>query len=88
MKLTNVGFGNMVSTGRIIAVVSPDSAPVKRMIQDARNESRVIDATAGRKTRAVLIMDTGHLVLSPLTAETLSVRIQERASAANEEELF
>ena len=88
MKLTNVGFGNMVSTGRIIAVVSPDSAPVKRMIQDARNESRVIDATAGRKTRAVLIMDSGHLVLSPLTAETLSVRIQERASAANEEELF
>ena len=88
MKLTNVGFGNMVSTGRIIAVVSPDSAPVKRMIQGARDESRVIDATAGRKTRAVLIMDSGHLVLSPLTAETLSVRIQERASAANEEELF
>ena len=88
MKLIGIGFGNLVSAGRIISIVSPESAPIKRMIQDARNESRVIDATAGRKTRAVLITDTGHLVLSPLTAETLSVRIQERASAANEEELF
>ena len=76
MKLLNVGFGNMVSAGRIVAVIAPDSAPVKRMIQEARDGSRVIDATAGRRTRAVLMMDTGHVVLSAVHPETIAGRMQ------------
>ena len=76
MKLLNVGFGNMVSAGRIVAVIAPDSAPVKRMIQEARDASRVIDATAGRRTRAVLMMDTGHVVLSAVHPETIAGRMQ------------
>ncbi|MBR5110914.1 MAG: DUF370 domain-containing protein [Clostridia bacterium] len=76
MKLLNVGFGNMVSAGRIVAVIAPDSAPVKRMIQEARDGNRVIDATAGRRTRAVLMMDTGHVVLSAVHPETIAGRMQ------------
>ncbi|MBR3017476.1 MAG: DUF370 domain-containing protein [Clostridia bacterium] len=76
MKLLNVGFGNMVSAARIVAVIAPDSAPVKRMIQEARDASRVIDATAGRRTRAVLMMDTGHVVLSAVHPETIAGRMQ------------
>ena len=66
MQLVNIGFGNLVSVGRLIAVVSPDSAPIKRIVQDSREIGMLIDATYGRKTQAVLIMDTGHAVLSAL----------------------
>ena len=75
MKLLNVGFGNMVSTARLVAIVSPESSPIRRLIADARDENRVIDATCGRKTRAVLIMDSGHVVLSPLLPETAAARM-------------
>ena len=68
MKLVNVGFGNMVAAARLVAIVSPDSAPVRRLVQDARETGRVIDATYGRRTRAVIIMDSDHVVLSPLQA--------------------
>lgn len=74
MRLLNVGFGNMVACDRIVSVISPDSAPVKRMIQEARESGHIIDATAGRRTRAVLIMDSGHIVLSAITPETVSIR--------------
>ncbi|MBR3109079.1 MAG: DUF370 domain-containing protein [Clostridia bacterium] len=76
MKLLNVGFGNMVSAGRIVAVIAPDSAPVKRLVQEARDDNHLIDATAGRRTRAVLMMDTGHVVLSAVQPETIAGRIQ------------
>ena len=76
MKLLNVGFGNMVSVERIVAVIAPDSAPVKRMIQEARDGSHLVDATAGRRTRAVLMMDTGHVVLSAVQPETIAGRLQ------------
>ena len=76
MKLLNVGFGNMVSAGRIVAVIAPDSAPVKRMVQEARDDGHLIDATAGRRTRAVLMMDTGHVVLSAVQPETIAGRLQ------------
>ncbi|MBO5571772.1 MAG: DUF370 domain-containing protein [Ruminococcus sp.] len=75
MKLVNIGYGNMVSAGRIISVVSPESAPIKRLVQEARDSGKAIDATFGRKTRAVLIMDSGHIVLSSLITDTLAARI-------------
>ncbi len=75
MKLVNIGYGNMVSASRIISVVSPESAPIKRLVQEARDSGRAIDATFGRKTRAVLIMDSGHIVLSSLITDTLAARI-------------
>ena len=70
MKLINIGFGNMVSAGRVVAVVSPDSAPVKRLVKEARERGMLIDASYGRSTRAVLIMDSDHVVLSALQPET------------------
>ena len=76
MKLINIGFGNMVSAGRIIAIVSPESAPIKRIISDAREKSMLIDATYGRRTRAVIITDNGSLVLSAIQPETISARLQ------------
>ena len=76
MKLLNVGFGNMVAEGRIVAVIAPDSAPVKRMVQEARDDGHLVDATAGRRTRAVLMMDTGHVVLSAVQPETIAGRMQ------------
>ena len=75
MKLVNIGFGNQVAVNRVIAVVAPDSAPVKRLVQDARDQSRLIDATAGRKTRCVLVMDDGHIVLSAIQPETVAARL-------------
>ncbi len=73
-KLMNVGFGNMVNVDKIISVVSTDAAPIKRMIQAARDEGRAIDATCGRKTKSVLVMESGHLVLSAMTTDTISKR--------------
>ena len=75
--LINIGYGNMVSSDRIVAVVSPESAPIKRLIQEARDEGTVIDATYGRKTRAVIIMDSGHVILSSLITDTVASRINE-----------
>ncbi|WP_209343140.1 DUF370 domain-containing protein [Flavonifractor sp. AGMB03687] len=88
MKLINIGFGNMVSAGRLIAIVSPESAPIKRMVQEARDKGTLIDATYGRRTRAVLIMDSDHIVLSALQTETVAGRLagKETVEAAEEEE--
>ena len=76
MRLINIGFGNMVSAGRIIAIVSPESAPIKRIISDAREKSQLIDATYGRRTRAVIITDSGSLILSAIQPETVASRLQ------------
>ena len=74
MKLINIGFGNLVSQERLVAIVSPDSAPIKRMVQETRERGMLIDATYGRRTRAVLIMDSDHVVLSALQPETVAAR--------------
>ena len=76
MKLVNIGYGSMIAVDRILAVVSPDSAPIKRMAQEARDRGILIDATFGRKTRAVLILDNDHLVLSALTPEAVTNRVE------------
>jgi len=75
MQLVNIGFGNLVSAQRLLAIVSPDSAPIKRLIQEARDRGMLIDATYGRKTASVLIMDSDHVVLSALSAEKLAGRM-------------
>ena len=86
MKLINIGFGNMVSAGRLIAIVSPESAPNNRMVQEARDRGVLIDATYGRKTASVLIMDSDHVVLSALSAEKLAPRLGVRLEDLTEEE--
>ncbi len=78
IRLLNIGFGNMVAVSRVIAMVSPESAPIKRIIQDVRERGDLIDATYGRRTRAVIIMDSGHVILSALQPETLSARLSQR----------
>ncbi len=78
IKLLNIGFGNMVAVSRVVAMVSPESAPIKRIIQDVRERGDLIDATYGRRTRAVIIMDSGHVILSALQPETLSTRLNQR----------
>ena len=75
MKLINIGFGNMVSASRLVAIVSPESAPIKRIIQDARESGTLIDATYGRRTRAVIITDSDHVILSAIQPETVANRI-------------
>lgn len=77
MKLFSIGFGNMVSAERVVAVVSPESAPIKRIISDARDQGMLIDATYGRRTRAVLVADSGHIILSALQPETVGGRMTE-----------
>ena len=77
MKLVNIGFGNTVAADKIVAIVSPDSAPIKRMVQEAKDNGTAIDATFGRKTRAVLIMDSDHIVLSAVQAVTVADRIDK-----------
>ena len=84
MKLINIGFGNMVSASRIIAIVSPESAPIKRIVQDAMERGTLIDATYGRRTRAVIITDSDHVVLSAIQPETVANRLND--SYDNEEE--
>jgi len=74
MKLINIGFGNMVSANRLVAVVSPESAPIKRVISDAREKGQLVDATYGRRTRAVIITDSGHVILSAIQPETVAGR--------------
>lgn len=78
IRLINVGFGNMIAAERIVAIVSPDSAPVKRLIQEARERKTIIDATQGRRTRAVIQMDSDHLVLSAIQPETIAGRVTTR----------
>ena len=85
MKLINIGFGNMVSANRLVAIVGPESAPIKRLIQEAKDDGRAIDATYGRKTRAVIVMDSGHIVLSSLITETLASRINENGGSEADE---
>ena len=80
MKLINIGFGNMVSASKLVAIVSPESAPIKRIIQDARDTGVLIDATYGRRTRAVIVMDSDHVVLSSIQPETVANRVVERDS--------
>ena len=75
MRLINIGFGNMVSSAKLVAMVSPDSAPIKRLIQDVRDKGLLIDASYGRRTRAVLIMNSGHVILSPIQPETIAGRL-------------
>ena len=80
MKFINIGFGNMVSAGRIVAIASPDSAPIKRLVQDAKEEGRVIDVSCGRRTRSVIITDSDHVVLSAIAAETITNRLSSDTS--------
>ena len=77
MQLLNVGYGNVVSASRIISIINPEAAPIKRMIQEAKDEKTAVDATCGRRTRAVVVMDSGHIVLSSLQPETLSARLDK-----------
>ncbi len=86
MKLINIGFGNIVSSERMVAIVSPESAPIKRMIQEARDRSMLIDATYGRRTRAVIIMDSDHVVLSAVQPTTVANRLTDNDEALGEEE--
>jgi len=76
IKLINIGFGNIVVSSRIVAIISPDSAPIRRYISDAKDRNELIDATYGRKTRAVLILDSGHIILSALNPETIAARLE------------
>lgn len=90
MKFINIGFGNMVAVDRIVAIASPDSAPIKRLIQDAKDAGRTIDVSCGRRTRAVIITDSEHVVLSAIQAETIANRvdntdIDEEVSEEDEE---
>ena len=86
MKLINIGFGSLVAAGRVLSVLSPDSAPIKRVIQEARDRGMLIDASYGRKTKSVLLMDTDHVILSALTPEQLFARWQDKNDVEFEEE--
>jgi regulator of extracellular matrix RemA (YlzA/DUF370 family) len=86
MKFINIGFGNMVSAGRIVAIAGPDSAPIKRLIQDAKDDNRVIDVSCGRRTRAVIITDSEHVILSAIQAETITNRLLDSDSSAIEDD--
>jgi len=86
LKLINIGFGNMVSARKVVAIVSPESAPIKRIIQDARDRGSLIDATYGRRTRAVIIADSDHVILSAVQPETVANRALEDAQGDYEDE--
>jgi regulator of extracellular matrix RemA (YlzA/DUF370 family) len=86
MKFINIGFGNMVAADRIITIVSPDSAPVKRLIQDAKDAGRIIDVSCGRRTRAVIFTDSDHVILSALKAETVASRLNGQDESGDEDE--
>ena len=86
MKFINVGFGNMVAAERVVALASPDSAPVKRLIQDAKDDGRAIDVTCGRRTRSVIITDSEHVILSAIQTETIANRLDDRADDVDDEE--
>ena len=86
MKLINIGFGNMINAQRLIAIVSPDSAPVKRLVQDAKDDGRAIDVTCGRRTRSVIITDSEHVILSAIQTETISNRLDNSGDEGDDEE--
>ena len=87
MRLINIGFGNMVAAGRLVAIVSPESAPIKRIVQDAKDRGTLIDATYGRRTRAVLITDSDHVILSAVQPETVANRMGDsQEDEADEQE--
>ena len=86
MKLINVGFGSMVAANRVLAIVAPDSAPIKRVIQEARDRGMLIDASFGRKTKSVILMDTDHVILAASTPETLYARWMDKQAEELEEE--
>lgn len=86
MKLINIGFGNMVSSNRILTIVSPDSAPIKRIVQEAKDRSMLVDASFGRKTKSVILMDTDHVILSAIQPESIAARAIGKAEAGLEEE--
>lgn len=87
MKLINIGFGNTVPTSRIIAIVSPESAPIKRMIQEKKESGLAIDGTLGRRTRSVIVLDSNHIVLSALQPDTISARINEKEFKTDADEI-
>lgn len=87
MKLINIGFGNMVSASRLVAIVSPESAPIKRIIQEAKDSGTLIDATYGRRTRAVIITDSDHIILSAVQPETVANRLSGKTADGADEEL-
>ena len=84
LRLVNIGFGNMVSADRLIAIVSPESAPIRRLIQEAREDGRLVDGTCGRRTRAVVVMDSGHVVLSAIQPETVANRLDTPGAGADD----
>ena len=86
MKLINIGFGNIVSANRLVAIVSPEAAPIKRIIQGARDKGMLIDATSGRRTRAVIIMDSEHIILSAVQPETVAGRLEKDLTLLGDEE--
>ena len=86
MKFINIGFGNMVSAGRIVAIASPDSEPIKRLVRDAKEDGRVIDVSCGRRTRSVIITDSEHIILSAIQTETITNRLSDDDSAEDDEE--
>lgn len=85
-KFINIGFGNMVSAGRIVAIASPDSAPVKRLVQDAREDGRVIDVSCGRRTRSVIVTDSDHVILSAIQTETITNRLSSDEDYGSDDE--
>ena len=86
MKLIGIGFGSMIAARRVLAIVEPDSAPIKRVVQEARDRGMLIDASYGRKTKAVILMDTDHVILSAISTEAISARMLDRQEDTQEEE--
>ena len=86
MKFINVGFGNMVAADRVVALANPDSAPIKRLIQDSKEDGRAIDVTSGRRTRAVIITDSEHVILSAIQTETIANRLDSSDESADDDE--
>ena len=86
MKVINIGFGNMVAADRIVTIVSPESAPIKRLMQDAKAEGRVIDVSCGRRTRAVIITDSGHVIFSAIQSETVANRLESENDTEEDDE--
>ena len=84
MKFINVGFGNLVAADRVVALASPDSAPIKRLVQDARDSARVIDVTCGRRTRAVIVTDSEHVILSAIQTETIANRLENNSGVEDD----
>lgn len=85
MKLINIGYGNMVNSQKVVSVVSPDAAPIKRLVQDTRDSGKLIDATSGKKTRSVIIAESGHIILSALSCEAVQTRLNSETDGESEE---